>query len=102
MMQRATTYSMVSLSSGRWDDFARICRSMGTNRSCWCMWWREDGERHEDSAQSRAKVLVETSDHPVGFLAYDRDEVIGWVAVSPRSEYPRLNRGRDTAPVTGT
>ena len=34
-----------------------------------------------------------------GLLAYRGDEPVGWVAVVPRAEYPRLNQGRDTAPV---
>jgi GNAT superfamily N-acetyltransferase len=63
------------------------------------MWWRDNGERQQATARDRAQTLVETSDHPVGLLAYAQDEAVGWVAVSPREEYPRLDRGRDTAPV---
>lgn len=86
----------------RWDDFALLCRSMGPNRSCWCMWWRDDPVSPSGRAQARARELVARSDHPVGLLAYDGAAPVGWVSVSPRAEFPRANRRRDTAPVGGT
>jgi GNAT superfamily N-acetyltransferase len=63
------------------------------------MWWRDDGQSQASRAGERARRLVEQSGHPVGLLAYSDGEVVGWAAVSPREEYPRLNNGRDTAPV---
>lgn len=87
------------MTEANWEDFARLCRAMGSNRSCWCLWWRDDGHRGEGPARSRALQLVRDSAHPIGALAYEGDEAVGWVAVSPRSEYPRLNRTRATAPV---
>ncbi len=39
------------------------------------------------------------SGHVAGLLAYDRGEPVGWVAVEPRSAYPRLARSRTLAPV---
>ncbi|MGC9155753.1 MAG: GNAT family N-acetyltransferase [Ferrimicrobium sp.] len=87
------------LTETNWEDFASLCRAMGSNRSCWCLWWREDGIRGEGAARSRALQLVRTCTHPIGALAYEGTQPVGWVAVSPRSEYPRLNRARDTASV---
>ncbi|MHB8296654.1 MAG: GNAT family N-acetyltransferase [Acidimicrobiales bacterium] len=92
-------YRVEPLTVNRWEDFARLCRAMGPNRSCWCMWWRNDGQPQDLKARERALRLVERSGHPVGLLAYSGEEVVGWAAVSPREEYPRLNNGRDTAPV---
>ena len=86
------------LSEENWEDFAILCGAMGPNRSCWCLWWRDSGEPHKGTARSRALDLVREIEHPLGALAYSDSDPIGWVAVSPRSEYPRLNRGRDTAP----
>jgi GNAT superfamily N-acetyltransferase len=87
------------LTEASWEDFALLCRAMGSNRSCWCLWWREDGNRGQGTARSRALQLVRTSVHPIGALAYEGTQPFGWVAVSPRSEYIRLNRARDTEPV---
>jgi GNAT superfamily N-acetyltransferase len=92
-------FEIEPLTPERWEDFARLCRQMGPNRSCWCMWWRDDGTKQSPSARERAKALVESSERPVGLLAYADGEPVGWAAVSPREDYPRLQRGRDTGPV---
>ena len=44
------------------------------------------------------KSLVEQGLEP-GILAYDGDIPVGWVALEPRSEYPRLARSRVLKPV---
>ena len=87
------------LSADHWSDFAILCADMGPNRSCWCMWWRYDGVPSRTPARERARSLVRESHRPVGLIAYEDQEAIGWVAVGPRDDYPRLNRGRDTAPI---
>lgn len=90
------------LDADNWNDFAGLCHEMGPNRSCWCMWWRHDGARSEMSARERARALVRATPVPIGLLAYEGPTAIGWVAVGWRTDYPRLNRGRDTAPVDET
>jgi GNAT superfamily N-acetyltransferase len=65
------------------------------------MLWRAGDKNATGTAQERARALVATSSHPIGLIAYDGGRPIGWVAVSPRGEYPRLNAGRDTAPLCG-
>lgn len=87
------------LSEDNWNDFVALCHEMGPNRSCWCLWWRERPGRQDGTARSRAEALVRESGHPLGALAYEAGAPVGWVAVSPRSEYPRLNAGRTTAPL---
>lgn len=91
-------YRVEPLSPGRWEDFAVLCRAMGTNRACWCMWWREEGHQ-AGTRRERARSLVDTAVHPIGLLAYAGGEPVGWAAVSPRAEYPRLNHTRETAAV---
>ncbi len=87
------------LTPERWDDFACLCGQMGPNRSCWCMWWRKDGAQHEGTARERAHDLVLLSEPPIGLIAYEGGAPVGWVAAAPREAYPRLEAGRDTAPV---
>lgn len=89
------------LTTARWDDFARLCEQMGSNRGCWCMWWRDDEPRPHGPARQRARELIAESAIPTGVIAYDEDKPVGWAAVSPRTAYPRLNRGRDTGPIDG-
>ncbi len=72
---------------------------MGPNRSCYCLWWREVGRPAAGGRRARAQQLVAESPRPIGVLAYDGVQPVGWAAVAPRLDFPRLNRGRDTAPV---
>jgi len=89
------------LTPERWEDFACLCRQMGPNRSCWCMWWRQDGTPQEGTARERAHALVLRPGPPIGLIAYEGGEPVGWAAAGPREDYPRLQAGRDTAPVDG-
>jgi len=87
------------LTPPRLVDFASLCAAMGPNRSCWCMYWRHrPGERPAPNRQA-ARALVEGAPVPPGLVAYREGLPVGWVAVAPRAEYPRLNAGRDTAPL---
>ena len=54
-------------------------------------------ERH-DSLGEELKALVDANQTP-GLLAYVDDEPVGWVAVAPRSEYPRLDRSTKLKPI---
>jgi GNAT superfamily N-acetyltransferase len=87
------------LTPERWGDFAQLCARMGPNRSCWCVFWRRGSEAPRRPAKAWAQALVAEGERPIGLLAYDGDSAVGWVAVAARDEYPRLNEGRDTAPV---
>jgi GNAT superfamily N-acetyltransferase len=86
----------------RWADVERLAGERGFTSGCWCMWWRvssqEFSERHGDGLRSELEALVRRGDEP-GLVAYVDDEPVGWVALAPRSAYPRLNRSRNLKPV---
>ena len=86
----------------RWTDVERLAGERGFSSGCWCMWWRvssrEFDERHGDGLRSEFRALVQGGDEP-GLIAYVDDEPVGWVALAPRSEYPRLNRSPKLKPV---
>jgi GNAT superfamily N-acetyltransferase len=44
------------------------------------------------------KAIVESGETP-GLLAYSGSQPVGWIAVEPRSSYPRLARSRVLKPV---
>ena len=86
----------------RWDDVVAVMGTRGDPSRCWCQWFRL---RHRDFT---AAPVVELRDAlhaqvaaavPPGVLAYDDAGVpIGWCAVAPRADYPRLARyGTDGA-----
>lgn len=66
------------------------------------MWWRQTakefaaakGDRNREAFRS----LVLSGAQP-GILAYAKDVPVGWCAVAPRGEYPRLARSRTLKPI---
>jgi GNAT superfamily N-acetyltransferase len=84
------------LEPARWDDFATLCRQMGPNRSCWCMWWREVPDAPRTATRREASRQVVDAGPPPGVLAYCGGRPVGWAAAGPRRAYPRLEGGRDT------
>uniref|UniRef100_UPI0039BF6ADC GNAT family N-acetyltransferase n=1 Tax=Lentzea alba TaxID=2714351 RepID=UPI0039BF6ADC len=52
-----------------------------------------------DGGDNRA-VLKARLGSPIGLLAVDGSEAVGWVAVAPRASYSRLARSKITAPVS--
>lgn len=86
----------------RWTDLTELAGERGFQSGCWCMWWRlsskdfqarDAGERRE-----RLRSLVASGTTP-GLLAYLNGSPVGWIAVAPRSEYPRLERSTKLYPV---
>ncbi|HEY1572610.1 MAG TPA: GNAT family N-acetyltransferase [Pseudonocardiaceae bacterium] len=77
----------------RWDDLAELLGERGDPSRCWCQYYRSDGPyRHDDRVGNRAAMYrqVTTAEAPHGVLAYADDRPIGWCAVAPRGDYPRL------------
>ncbi len=98
---------VVPLTPDRWADFETIFESKGCSmaRGCWCMYYRESGKQDfgddskpADVRKARMKELV-AAGPPPGLIAYRDDAPVGWVAVAPRSEYPKLLRSPVAKPV---
>jgi GNAT superfamily N-acetyltransferase len=86
----------------RWPDLVKLFGPRGACAGCWCMWWRMETRRYragQGAGNRRALARVVRKGPPPGVLAYAGGEPIGWCAVAPRSEYPRLARSRVLAPV---
>ena len=92
---------VLPLTPERWQDFADLCAQMGPNRSCYCMWWREEPGQSRAHTRARAQALVTGACRPPGLLGYVDHVPVAWVAVAPRAEYPRLQANRNTAPADG-
>jgi GNAT superfamily N-acetyltransferase len=90
-----------------WRDFERLFEAKGSPHYCWCAPYRSDGREHSSNAGRKAcmRKLVDAGT-PVGVLAYDGDEPIGWCSIAPRESYVKLRRSRTmprvTAPDTPT
>lgn len=90
------------LTPERWEDFETLFGQNGACGGCWCMLWRlprkEFEARKGAGNRTAMKALVESGVEP-GLLAYADGKAVGWCALSPRSEYPALERSRILKPV---
>jgi len=80
-----------------WRDFEMLFGSHGACGGCWCMYWKLRGkdfsENTGDTARQMQKSIVDSKTVP-GLLAYSEGYPVGWVAVEPRSAYPKLAHSR--------
>ena len=73
-------------------DFDDVCTMVGPKRPdanvCWCLSYRlPSKENRELTGKARgAKVKKLLKKGPLGVMAYEDDEVVGWAAVAPRAE----------------
>jgi GNAT superfamily N-acetyltransferase len=90
------------LSPDRLPDLEALFGPRGACAGCWCMFWKQTRAEYEAGKGERNRLAmrrqVEAGVVP-GLLAYDAEGPVGWVAVEPRSAYPRLARSRTLAPV---
>lgn len=86
----------------RWGDIERLFGARGACAGCWCMYFRQTGAQFNamrgEQNREAMRELVELGETP-GLLAYDGERPVGWVAVAPRADYPRLQRSRILKPV---
>ncbi len=86
----------------RWHDFVALFGPRGACAGCWCMYWKLPNKDFQSLAyegnRAAQKAVVDSGAVP-GLLAYVGNQPAGWIAVQPRSEYPRLERSRILKPV---
>lgn len=80
-----------------WEDVEAVFSTPGEPQQCWCQWFRTGAAGWGGSTpQERAGDLRRQSgagrpSAPTsGLLAYVDRRPVGWVAVAPRVEHPRL------------
>ena len=72
--------------------FADVATMLGPRRPdanvCWCLSYRipsrENGALRGPARAAKVAALMRRG--PIGVLAYDGDDVVGWAAVAPRAE----------------
>ncbi len=101
-MKVALALTCKPLTPGRWADFERLFGERGACAGCWCMYWKLPNKDFQELAyegnRAAQKSIVKSGRAP-GLLAYAGDQAVGWMAVEPRSQYPRLARSRVLKPL---
>ncbi|ANN20540.1 GCN5 family acetyltransferase [Amycolatopsis orientalis] len=84
------------LTDDTWPLFERLFGPGGVQGGCWCAFFRLTGPEFKRAGKDGRKAHVRgeaAAGKPLGLLALaDDDEPVGWVAVSPRPDNPRLAR----------
>lgn len=87
--------TIVEADAGRWDDLAELMGERGDPSRCWCQYYRGDGRYDHNGREQNREAMrrqVTTAAVPHGLLAYEGERPVGWCAVAPRCDYPRLKR----------
>ncbi len=91
-----------ALTPERWPDLVALFGPSGACAGCWCTWWRLSKAEFDagkgEVNRRREERYVRAGNVP-GLIAYSGAEPVGWVAIEPRSAFPRLARSRTLAPV---
>ena len=101
-MTKPTTLSFHPLQRNLWPDFEELFGQNGACGGCWCMFWKLRGKAYDEARGSETRQVhksIVDSGVSTGLLAYLHGEVVGWVAVEPRSAYPKLAHSRALKPV---
>ncbi len=98
----ALDLSFHPLTQKLWRDFELLFGENGACGGCWCMYWKLRGKEFSENAGHNArqmqKAIVDSKTVP-GLLAYADGYPVGWVAVEPRSAYPKLAHSRILKPL---
>lgn len=112
MIDEAGRISIRPVGPDDWPPFSRLFEARGSPKNCWCMAWRGTAaERSEISKVTRTKdetgrarsstLRREAMQNriaagiPVGLLAFEGDEPVGWCSIAPRPTYRNLGGPRD-------
>ncbi len=90
-------YEFAAVTPAAARDLERFSAAYGTFRWCSCMRWRLRSAPFRDNGkEGRAAALAGQvrAGEPVGVLAYDSDEPVGWCSVAPRESYAAVLASR--------
>jgi predicted GNAT family acetyltransferase len=95
VLKPKATFTTAPVSKKTWADFERLFSATGAPHFCWCTLYRFRNAPQMDKAEkseSMAELVGEQT--PIGVLAYDGDEAVGWCSIAPRETYVKLERSK--------
>jgi GNAT superfamily N-acetyltransferase len=89
---------IVELTADTWPALEKLFSANKTVGGCWCVWFlRPHADVEAGWGAGNRAFLRDRLGEPLGLLALDESgEPDGWVAVAPRSAYPRLATSKIT------
>lgn len=82
---------LVELTEDTWPALETLFGANKTVGGCWCVWFmRRPAEVQAGWGTANKAFLRDHLGAPLGLLALDGSSPVGWVAVAPRANYPRL------------
>ena len=101
-MAKSLNLTFHPLTQKLWRDFEILFGPNGACGGCWCMSWKLRGKAFTDNTgdtlRQMQKSIVDSKVVP-GLIAYADGYPVGWIAVEPRSAYPKLAHSRVLLPV---
>jgi GNAT superfamily N-acetyltransferase len=98
--------TIVPLTRRRLPDLATLFEQGGDPKWCWCSFYRQRSLDFSSGSAAGNRSVLEAAvgatagqNRAPGLVAYRDGEVVGWVSVGPREDYPRLVHSRVLAPV---
>ena len=93
---------IVPANEASWDDLQTVFGPRGEAHRCQCQWfktraaeWRAlSPEERAERLRSQTECGYPDAGTTTGLIAYLDDEPVGWCAIEPRTEYPRLLTSR--------
>ena len=92
------------LTKSRWKDVVELFGRPGASipRGCWCMYYRKTGGHGGVGpavANKRALKSMVDRGYAPGLIGYENGRPVGWISLSPREDYPKLQRSPVMKPV---
>lgn len=92
-----TNFLFRPLTADTWPDLENLFGAKGACGGCWCMTWRLSSKDYERNKGEQNRLMFkEMAEHgqPLGIIAYDGSQAVGWCSVSPRKSLLRLENSR--------
>ncbi|TVU61623.1 GNAT family N-acetyltransferase [Paenarthrobacter nitroguajacolicus] len=89
--------SSVETAPASWAAVEELFGTKGEPSRCWCRWFALSGKDWSSTSPDDRKQLLKTAfttGPAPGVLAFRDGHPIGWCAVEPRINYPRLKRSQ--------
>src|SRR4029453_4434038 len=80
-----------------WEAVEELFGVKGEPSRCWCRWFALPGKEFRSKAPNELKEPLRArfdEDPEPGVLAFRGGQAVGWCAVEPRANYPRLERSQ--------